>query len=447
MKDNGEDMHEYVRICRALGCNADSSLLVSLETDWEHLRVSNDFSLLPLLELVRQEEDHVKGTTAKTRSAMLKYRSARPWLSKTLKSLKVKRSVSRSHLADSNGRVLAELLRTCGNLEELDISSVGLSSKGAMEFATALSYCKKLKVLNISFNSSFGTKAVNCQLEESLKKMETLETLNITNNKLGFYQVQRLKNAMLESHSKKKGSFKVLDKGNNVFEELLNVLTHGIGLIFAIVGSFVLMHHASAEGQTRRAFYSSLAYCFCLVLLFASSTALHAVFLSETASIVLGLMDHTAIYFLIAGTYLPFCLISLEKHPNGIYFAVLQWCLALVGIVLCFVAERVVIPFKVPIELALYLSMGWMLVFAWEDVERHIHPNAIYLLGCGGLAYSGGVAFFIMEKIHHPVGHVLWHIFVLVGATCHYFAILLYVVGLEEEIASAFPNASSLLNA
>jgi hemolysin III len=170
------------------------------------------------------------------------------------------------------------------------------------------------------------------------------------------------------------------------------------------------------------------------VLLFTASTALHSVFLSRRWSMVLGLVDHAAIYFLIAGTYFPFCMISLADHHLGTTMALAQWILAAIGIVFCVIDERVNIPFKMPIELTLYVAMGWMLVFVWEEVEAQIDKDAIYLLQVGGGFYTVGITFFVMEKIKHPIYHAVWHVFVLVAAACHYFAVLLFVVGLEKEI-------------
>ncbi|GBG28058.1 Monocyte to macrophage differentiation factor [Hondaea fermentalgiana] len=418
--------HPYVTMCRECGCKVDPSVLTSLATDWSFVKASNEYSLLPLLLLVREE----KAAKGKAVSKLREH----------LKTLRIRHADAPTHITDANARVVGLLLRECSNLRHLDVSRMKMSKYGAREIVAGLDECPTLETLNLSFNPGIAPALREGKLEKVIGKLENLTLLDVTNDQLGFAQVDALHTAMKETHAKSGLEFEIRDGGNNVFEEVLNALTHGVGVFLALVGTVVMMYHASAEGQSRRTFYACGVYCLCLILLFVSSTLLHAAFLNEKVSTVLGLLDHTAIYFLIAGTYLPFCVVSLEKHPYGWAMAVGEWGLAFAGIVLCIVHERVQVPMKMPIELALYLGMGWMLGIAWEDVKTHISPGAVELLLYGGLAYTGGVVFFVMEKLKHPIGHAVWHIFVLIGATCHYFAVLFFVVGLEEEGLRAAPR-------
>jgi hemolysin III len=452
-----EAVTAYVRACGELGAQVDPSVATSLLTEWSVVKASNEFSLLPLLLVVdaeRREADGNKEADEKREAAEERARKSvsrvrrkassdaidapapsQPfYFFEHLTTLRLKAGEKgRSHLADANARVIALLLARCPNIKSVDLRAVGLSAAGARELVDAVRVNRSMATLNLSDNPGIKPAVEDGALARALAANEgALTLLDVTNDQLGFSAVDGLRRAMKQVHCRCGTHFELLDEGNNVFEEVLNALTHGVGVLFALGGSFVLMYHASAEGQSRRTFYACLIYCSSLVLLFTASTALHAAFMYQRASTVLGLFDHTAIYFLIAGSYTPFCLISLESHEYGVPLTIAQWVLALFGVVFCLVDHRVSLPFKVPIELSLYLGMGWMLGFVWSDVAPLISEGALELLSAGGLAYTGGVVFFVLEKTHHPIGHVLWHCAVLVGAICHYFSILLFVVGIEE---------------
>ncbi len=423
-KECGELVKEYYEHCEEGHLKLDMSVVTSLATGWNIIKASNDFSLHPLIRALESQ---------------LKYPSGRKPYSTycdKVEHFRLKRSQSgNSHLSDANSRHVAELLGWCHNLKTLDLSGAQLSKYGAMEIAPAVAKHDRLETLNLSYNPGISPALTSEVFADALKENTSLQILDVTNSQLGFASVKKLKDALSHSCSHCPRTVEVRDEGNNIFEEVMNAITHGVGVLFSVIGTWVLLYHASAEGQSRITFYACAAYCFCLVLLFTSSTLLHAFFLNERFSVALGLMDHAAIYFLIAGTHMPFCLVGLQDSPHGITMAIVQWFLAAVGIVFCLVDARYPVPFKVPIELTLYLSMGWCMAFVWSDVSPFFSQGALDLLGAGGLAYTGGVVFFIMEKTHHPIGHAIWHVAVLVGAMCHYFAVLLYVVGVENEVA------------
>mmetsp|Transcript_19781 Transcript_19781/g.32503 ORF Transcript_19781/g.32503 Transcript_19781/m.32503 type:complete len:418 (-) Transcript_19781:509-1762(-) len=401
----------YIEQCRVLACKADPSVVISLQTGWEYVKCSSAFSLAPLLQTLEKDD----------RAAA------------KLERIRIKRTTHGANIADANARVLGILMGKCKNLKHVDVSNLGLSMFGGLEIVKGVKKTSSLETLNISFNPGVHEALADGHFEAALRTNSTLVSLDLTNNLLGFAQVEALRKAMKQSHKKSGREFEIIAFGNNVFEEVLNAVTHGIGIIFAIAATWVLLTHASAPGQTRRTYWACAIYGWSLITLFTCSTLLHSAFLSRTLTSVLVILDHCAIYFLIAGSYMPFCLISLHGHPYANMVAIAEWVLAAFGVLLCFVNKRFPIPFMMPIELVLYLSMGWMLTVAWDEISVILSEDAMHLLMCGGLCYSGGVTFFILEKTHHPIGHTIWHIFVLAGAICHYFAVLLYVVGLEDE--------------
>jgi len=202
-------------------------------------------------------------------------------------------------------------------------------------------------------------------------------------------------------------------------EEFASTVTHGVGLAMSLTGLVVLVVLAALKG-TAWHIVSCAIYGATLVLLYTASTLYHAV-RSPRAKHVLRILDHGAIYLLIAGTYTPFTLVTLRGGLGWTLFG-LVWGLALVGILF-----KVFHVGRFPIvSMLVYLSMGWLVVIAWKPVLRTIPGGGIAWLVAGGLAYTAGILFYASHKL--PFNHAIWHLFVLGGSVCHYVAVLLYVL-------------------
>ena len=202
-------------------------------------------------------------------------------------------------------------------------------------------------------------------------------------------------------------------------EEVAHSVTHGIGLLAAVAGLVVLVILAAATRDPWR-ITSCAIYASTLVLLYAASTLYHA--LSATrARDLLKLLDHSAIFLLIAGTYTPFALVSL-RGPWGWTLLGIVWSLAVAG-----VAAKIVYGARWPVmSTVLYLAMGWTVVIAVNPLLTHVPPGGIAWLVAGGLAYTGGVVFYAWTRLRYS--HAIWHLFVLAGSICHYIAVVFYVV-------------------
>jgi hemolysin III len=202
-------------------------------------------------------------------------------------------------------------------------------------------------------------------------------------------------------------------------EEVANTITHGIGLLLSIVGFVVLLVLAALRGTAWHIVACSI-YGATLICLYTASTLYHAV-ISPRVKRALRIFDHSAIYLLIAGTYTPFLLVSLRGPWGWSLFGVI-WGLALAGVLFKFwFVERFVI-----LSTAVYIAMGWLVVIAAKPVITHVPFTALIWLLAGGLAYTGGVIFFAAKRI--PYSHAIWHLFVLAGSICHYFAVLSTVI-------------------
>lgn len=205
----------------------------------------------------------------------------------------------------------------------------------------------------------------------------------------------------------------------SVLEEWANSLTHGIGLLLAIIGTVVLLWVA-ASSESAWKIVSAAIYGSTLIFMFLASTLYHSI---QPANIrrVLRQVDHLAILYLIAGSYTPFTLVTLNGAWGWTIFGIV-WGLTAVGTVLQLSPARHVKALMV----TLYLLMGWTVIIAIKPLLANFAAGGLGLLVAGGLAYSFGVIFYANKRI--PFNHAIWHLFVLAGAICHYFAVLFYVL-------------------
>ena len=196
-------------------------------------------------------------------------------------------------------------------------------------------------------------------------------------------------------------------------EERWNAISHGFGIILAIVG-FVLMWNHNLEASNLAPF-AVLVYSASLIVLFTSSTLYHSVH-SVKYKTRLRILDHISIYYLIAGTYTPVALITLSDGNGWLIFYAI-WGLALFGTIL-----KIFFTGKFEVfSLLLYLIMGWLIVFDLSNLIDKSSNTALFLLFLGGAFYTGGIFFYVKRKI--PYNHLIWHIFVLGGAISHWLYI------------------------
>jgi hemolysin III len=211
----------------------------------------------------------------------------------------------------------------------------------------------------------------------------------------------------------------VPDKLYSLGEEIAHASTHGLGVVLSIVGLTVLVARASLYGDAWHITAVSI-FGATLVLMYTASTLYHSIPLPRTKR-VLRVIDHSLIYFLIAGTYTPFTLVTLHGPWGWSLFGV-TWGLAVAG-----VAFKIFATGKFEkLSLAIYLGMGWCAIAAVKPLLQNLEPGGLVLMLAGGLTYSGGVAFYVWEKLRYH--HAIWHLFVLAGSVLHFFAVLFYVV-------------------
>lgn len=201
-------------------------------------------------------------------------------------------------------------------------------------------------------------------------------------------------------------------------EEIANTVTHGIGAALGVAALVVLVVFASLRGDAWRVVSLSI-YGTTLVLLYLASTLYHA-FRGRRIQRLFQIVDHTAIYLLIAGTYTPVTLVHM-RGPWGWTLFGLIWGLALAGIV-----SKTFIRKRVPgLSVAFYVAMGWLALIALQPILRTVPHGLLAWIVAGGVCYTLGVAFFAWERL--PYHHAVWHLFVLAGSGCHFFGMLFHL--------------------
>jgi len=203
-------------------------------------------------------------------------------------------------------------------------------------------------------------------------------------------------------------------------EEIANSLSHGMALLAAAAAVPILVV-ASARHGTVLNIAATCVFAATMVLLYSASVLYHAI-PHAAAKRLLRKLDHGAVFLFIAGSYTPFALGALTG-PLGWTLFGLVWALAAVGVTLK-ALDRMSHPV---LSTGFYLAMGWLAVIAVNPLLQAIPVTGIVLLACGGLAYTIGVAFFVLDsKLRYA--HFVWHLFVVAGTACHYFAVLHYAI-------------------
>lgn len=208
----------------------------------------------------------------------------------------------------------------------------------------------------------------------------------------------------------------VIHKNYSPLEERLNAISHGIGVIAATIGLIFLLSKVDGiYGQV-----ACLVYGLSMMLMFLSSTLYHWA-KSPNYKALLKVIDHSAIYLLIAGTYTPLMVLAIGGW-EGLTGMVLVWSIALVGITCKIFANQ-----RFPkLSVITYLLMGWLAIFFIYPLYNALSTEGLWLLVAGGLCYTVGVVFYIAKKTQFT--HAIWHLFVVAGCVCHYLSIYYHVI-------------------
>jgi hemolysin III len=205
------------------------------------------------------------------------------------------------------------------------------------------------------------------------------------------------------------------------YGEKFNSISHLVGAVFALIGFGALLT-VSIQSSSWPIILSFMVFGLTLIMLYTMSTLYHS-FHPPKLKRIFQKLDHLSIYFLIAGTYTPYMVVSLGDGNGPVMLAVV-WALALLGLLLeLFVKHRIEV-----LQIAIYLLMGWLCVLEYANLNSVIAPAGMVWLTIGGIAYTVGVVFYVlddMNRLRHA--HGIWHLFVLLGSISHFISIIGYV--------------------
>ena len=206
-------------------------------------------------------------------------------------------------------------------------------------------------------------------------------------------------------------------------EEIANSVTHGVAALLSIAGLVIMVTFAALWSRSSVDVTAVAVFGSSMIVLYTASTLYHAVPGRKVRmKRFLQVCDHSSIYLLIAGSYTPFCLITLGSSAMGWALCIAEWVLALAGIAL----QPVLMRRGDFLNCLIYLVMGWLVMLVIKPLVEALPAGGLALLVAGGLAYSAGVFFYVKERI--PFNHAIWHVFVFAGTLLQFLAVLLYVL-------------------
>lgn len=208
----------------------------------------------------------------------------------------------------------------------------------------------------------------------------------------------------------------VFSKKYLIINEILNAVTHGIGVILSIIGMVFLIIKGIQINSIEHVVAYSI-YGISLILLFLASTLFHSLIFTKAKNF-LQLMDHSSIYLLIAGTYTPYCLLTIKGKLGWALFIII-WLMAGLGIIY----KSLFLAKKGNSAVFIYILMGWLCLVAVKPLYQGLGLTGTLLLVLGGVAYTVGALFYQMKSVKFM--HVVWHLFVLLGAGFMYFSVFL----------------------
>uniref|UniRef100_A0A6V3R996 Uncharacterized protein n=1 Tax=Lotharella globosa TaxID=91324 RepID=A0A6V3R996_9EUKA len=336
--------------------------------------------------------------------------------------------LSYSKVALHGSIALAEVLKTNQNIEAIHLHGLKISGMGAEALAYVLGTMNR-SVKYVDMRACRIGQAGGLHIAKYLLSNEdsVVKEMDLSVNNIGNEGLVALREAINERNRKRSENEGVvlthLDlEGNLVLEEVLNSITHGVGILMSIVASVYLLGRASEYGieeHVAAAMYSSS-----LLLLYTSSTLYHAFFCCKATNRIFQTLDHSAIYLLIAGTYTPVLMLALPDNYWSLPLLYFQWICCMLGLII----EFLEFTGKVQLTLVMYVLMGWSVLICFDDLTRNVSEEGIYWLVVGGVFYTGGVPFFLAQ---FHMSHVIWHMFVLAGSISQWWAVYQYVMPLD----------------
>ena len=419
-------LHEYKIACQVYGCShrINPGVLTTFRFQLPSLRVSGSFFDADMLALVEILLNHANGALSYIRRLDFS-------LAAKEGTLLGKKGI-RSHGAYALSRVL----QISEYIEEVFLPNNKIGPYGASAIFYAARSNKTLRTL-LMRGCRMGESGALHFVTSILNAHELpcgLREVDLSANQIGFHGVfaaekalkKRLELLQVQQTNRTGADAKLVMievdlEGNMIFQEVMNCVTHGLGILLAIIATLLLSQRV--RGKPPRYVISCAVYSVSLIVLYLSSTLFHSFFALHRTRYIFQVFDMCAIYILIAGSYTPFLSI-LQPMWSGTLLALI-WICSLSGI-----GVEATLPLwkhKPKFSLAMYLGMGWSCLLCMKDLVASLPTEGLYFLVAGGVAYTAGVPFFVRNN---NLDHSIWHCFVLAGSIFHWICVYQYVVNL-----------------
>jgi hemolysin III len=333
----------------------------------------------------------------------------------------------RSHGAVSVANIIAH----SNSLTEVRLNRNKIGSYGAAAIASSFQQNTSVRKLEMR-SCAIGEKGAFAFSRDALVTPNALEFLDLSINNIGHAGVVSLAEALKLREDNGMSGIEVDMEGNLVLQEVLNSVTHGIGILLCIIGTYLLTERAGPYSpMIKRSCYM---YSASLITLYTSSTLYHSFFGLRTTKAVFSVFDHCAIYMLIAGTYTPMLCITFPDMPKYNTFMLgFLWVCTFFGMLIEAFCQKA--KWKSKVSLTLYLGMGWAALVALPDLNDRLTTQTLVWLFLGGVGYTAGVPFFVRNN---NLDHALWHLFVMAGSIAHWYCVYEHVLPLAEGIEKRF---------
>lgn len=414
------DMNEQIRIYRELcdkyGTKPSGSFMVALRRKLSTLKFTSDSGILMEDQLLPICDFYLDAKDGEERFFPKKW------------------DFSGCSIASNGVALIASLIRAQLPICSLKMHKCNIGPRGFDFISEALEegLPPTLKHLDLGENLAYSKAALRFGKALELGR-HSLERLDASNSRLTFYGVKYIERVVSALNAKREkedpehtrcGELKIELYGNLVFDEVWNSITHGVGLILAIIGTIFLMYEYCGVSVYHK--WSCTIFGFCMIILYFSSFFYHCFFKVLPAKNVFHRFDRFSIYLLIAGSYTPICLISLNGRIGFLTVAAV-WTLAVVGLFL----DIFFFGKLQRVKLSLYLIMGWLCVIIFVPIFTHpdvpISSEMFLWLLAGGICYTCGVFFYVNDD-YYSLYHAYWHVCVLLGTVCHYIVMYCFVL-------------------
>lgn len=403
---------DYLAACQLYNCIPNGGVLTALRFNLPSWRVSGAFYDVDMLAL--SEVLLLHGSTALRYIRRLDFSIAS----------KEGKLHGRAGFKSHGALALSKAMSACPMLQQVYCQRHRIGPYGASALFIACSHHTSIQKLVLR-RCRVGERGALAFCEFiALNPTCTLNEVDLSANYIGFKGSLAIEKALVERAAKDLTPMTVDLEGNLVLQEVMNGVTHGLGVLLAFLGSYLLSYRVQDRGH--RHTLSCAVYSTSLVVLYVSSTLFHSFFTMQHTKYIFAVFDKCAIYILIAGSYTPFLQVVLWHEPMySIGLLAFIWVCSFFGI--CVEAFLPAWKHKNLFSLAMYLGLGWSAVVCLPEVARVLPEGAMNLMILGGVGYTAGVPFFVRDN---NLDHAVWHLFVLGGSIFHWCGIYFYVTQL-----------------